>query len=865
MLHSLLVPLAVALAAAQPTAQLAPRSQHVVALVEDGLARVTVRETYALDAPLETALRLPASAALVGVALERGGGRVEGELVERDAAGALELPAGESVLELVWIEPVPLVGGERRFACALRGASASAEVTLRSAVALLDVAASHERAHVVRQGEHEAIVTFEGAPEGELVVTSSVRAQEPRLDVRTFRAAPGEDAWFVATLTAGDAMLGGVAPRDVILALDASRATQGERIERQQRAALLLLDDLLPQDRISVLRVASRIKSFAAEPVEATSEAREEVAQYVRDTEAQGRYAFVEALEALSELPEAPGRARAALLVVAETPALDDAERARAIELARAAGDAGVRIAALGLGEEADAELLHAVAAASGGRADSVSALESIEPRIAALLARSALVVLPRAELRVEGLEAYDVLPATPADARLGEQLVFTGRLRGAGAATFTVGGLRAATDVGREPSGSELVRLACGLERKAALERALALRERLGDAYAAALADGFPASAERVSHELVATSLAHGVGSMRTSFALEAGGAGAAFVAAVAAVAPSAGSGAADEPAAQGQYGSRRGGPNALRGAGADVRRVVADGTRWLAGRLAEGGADAGAEALGLLVLLEQGGSPVAGPHHELIAESLRRLCALQDRATGAFGDRASPTFLRDQALATRVLAIVAFRVGSPLARHCGEAASACLVRALEQGWPAPGAGLGEVVEGLVFAREAGFAVPDRAFDAAAEHVLRLVEPVTGAARTDGATADHPCVVRAAHTAELVWARLMIAIARWEDPPQPPLELLEPSVDFVAAALESVGSEPACDPHFWLWGGHVMRRAGGSRWRVFERALWAAMAASGAPPWEAGPHHAAAAALEASALWLLAAQVYLE
>jgi len=200
---------------------IAIRSHRVTATVTDGVARTKVRQTFVNTNPrtLEAiyVFPLPEDAALVSVAMEVGGQRLEGLLAERKRArkvyddivrrkkdpalveqigrGKFRLsvfpvvPNEPTVVEITYLEHLPLSQGEFRYVypLALGGGVATTledltvSVTLRSSAPLTEVRADAADAEVVRRGPGEAIVSLErnaATLDRDLVVTGRLEVPE---------------------------------------------------------------------------------------------------------------------------------------------------------------------------------------------------------------------------------------------------------------------------------------------------------------------------------------------------------------------------------------------------------------------------------------------------------------------------------------------------------------------------------------------------------------------------------------------------------------------------------------------------------------------------------------------------------------
>ena len=552
---------------------IAVESHRVEAIVEDGLARTTVRQTFvnhgarALEAIYT--FPLPEGAALLDVAMEVGGQRLEGLLAERQRARKVYddivrtrrdpalveqigrdtfrlsvfpvVPEMETVVEISWIQQVPLTDGVFRyvFPLTLGGRATkterdfSATVRMRSAVAFTDVQASRSDVQLVRVSPFEVLASLEesGATlDRDLVVTGRIATPTASLAVKTFRDASGADGWFQAVITPPPVREDELLPRDVILVIDTSGSMGSDgKMEQAKTSARWLLDHLRPTDRVNVIRFSSDVVAFAPAPVAATPDNLAKLAGFVQGLSPLGSTALGDAvLAAATQDAGGPGRAHTIVLLTDGLPTVGEMRPAKLMEFAKAGAKNGLRLFPFGVGPDVDAGLLRGMAAAGEGRAEVFRPGGEIVTRLTSFLARTSSPVLGDLVLFVDGVDVYDVFPRPLPNAYLGEQVTITGRYRGAGRGTVSIAATRrgrptamtATTDFGAAAHGSPSVAHLFAQRKLAFLEEARRLRLGLGDdAYYAALDRGAYSTADEIVQEMIAVSLGHGVQCAYTSF----------------------------------------------------------------------------------------------------------------------------------------------------------------------------------------------------------------------------------------------------------------------------------------------------------------------------------------------------------
>lgn len=451
------------------------QSHRVTVTIDDGLARTTVRQTFinphrrALEAIY--VFPVPEQAALVDLVMEAGGQRLEGLLAERRAARSaydaivrkgkdpalLEqigrstfrlsvfpvLPDQETMVELTWIEVVPLQAGEYRYVypLALAGSLTSTErdltldVTVRSSAPMVSVSSPSSAMATALVSPHEARASFERSRatlDQDLTVVAKVSAQEPSLGARVFKN-PGGDAFFAAVITPPDLTPDRMLPRDVTLALDVSGSMQGAKLDQARSAAIQMITDLRETDRANVILFNSFLRRFREEPVPMTAENRRDALRFVADATATGGTALGDVIEAISQAPTTRGRPSIAVVLTDGLPSVGKTDPGDIVRAARVAGNRSMQVWTFGVGHDVDAALLDGVAAATGARCEIFRDKEEIEPRLRAFSARTASPAIADLRLTVGGRVVDGALPHPLGVAYLGEQVVITGRVPGSG------------------------------------------------------------------------------------------------------------------------------------------------------------------------------------------------------------------------------------------------------------------------------------------------------------------------------------------------------------------------------------------------------------------------------------------------
>lgn len=167
-----------------------------------------------------------------------------------------------------------------------------------------------------------------------------------------------------------------VRPLNLSLVLDKSGSMEGAKIQNLREAAKRVVDHLGPDDILSIVAFSDRKYLIAESQSVADHEALRKQIDRIRDGGgtaisggmSQGLYELEKALS-----PDRVSR----MLLLTDGQTFGDEEACK--RLGKKAGDEGIVVNALGLGDDWNEDLLDAIAGASGGVADFVDSPEKIE------------------------------------------------------------------------------------------------------------------------------------------------------------------------------------------------------------------------------------------------------------------------------------------------------------------------------------------------------------------------------------------------------------------------------------------------------------------------------------------------------
>ena len=292
------------------------------------------------------------------------------------------------------------------------------------------VTASHAPGYVRASLETEG-----GSLARDVVLGFDVERPRTGIDVITSRQ-PGEDGYFLLTMTAGAELEEASTAMDYVFVVDisGSMASQGKLVQSRNTVASFL-DALGPEDRSEVLTFSSVPNLHFGELRPANNETTESARTYLASQRARGGTVLRPALQTAYKFRNPDRPLNVVLLSDGMTETGEQAELVRLIEEA----EDGIRVFCVGVGNEVNRPLLKQLAEGAGGLAAFVSQEDDFGRQ--AQLFRRKLMRAAATEVKIEidGADVYDVTPRVLPDLFHGAPLRLYGRYRKAGKATVSV------------------------------------------------------------------------------------------------------------------------------------------------------------------------------------------------------------------------------------------------------------------------------------------------------------------------------------------------------------------------------------------------------------------------------------------
>jgi Ca-activated chloride channel family protein len=270
---------------------------------------------------------------------------------------------------------------------------------------------------------------------GELIVEWQV--DEPDWQPALYVQPGGKgDGWFALALAAPPVTETAIARKDVTIVVDRSGSMSGEAMANARKAAVDMIMLLDPKDRVNVIAFSDEVDPLFKRPQVLDDTTRAHAIKFAANLKEGGGTDIALALRtAIASQDKEQGRPR---VIVFMTDGQSEAQQA----LDAANADIGdVRLFTVGLGEQVNRPLLERLANVKRGRfvyIDRPSAITTEVGKLAASIAKPLLVDI---SLEVDGVQAVRLYPRSIGDLFADDELVVTGRIRGTGAAKFTIKG----------------------------------------------------------------------------------------------------------------------------------------------------------------------------------------------------------------------------------------------------------------------------------------------------------------------------------------------------------------------------------------------------------------------------------------
>lgn len=263
--------------------------------------------------------------------------------------------------------------------------------------------------------------------------------ERPRTGVDLIASKPAnEDGYFSLTLTAGEELAAVNKPMDYVFVLDVSGSMgDDQKLALSEQSLQAFIDALAPEDRFEVMAFNVQPTTLFNAITPADDAAKQRAAAFLRSQEAKGGTSLSPALNTAYRYADGT---RALNVIVLSDGMSEQRDRTELATLIKQR-PADTRVFAIGIGNDVNRGLLEQMAQESGGLAAFLSRDDNTQRQAQAFRRKLLRPVATDVAIKLDGVDAYDLVPAQLPNLYYGMPVRVYGRYKGAGSANVTVSG----------------------------------------------------------------------------------------------------------------------------------------------------------------------------------------------------------------------------------------------------------------------------------------------------------------------------------------------------------------------------------------------------------------------------------------
>lgn len=293
---------------------------------------------------------------------------------------------------------------------------------------------------VVNHNDQYARASME-VPEGDLsrdvVIAFQTKRAKTGMDLITSKH-PGEDGYFMMSLTAGDELENATGGMDYVFVVDISGSMRNDgKLVLSQKAVQAFVNALGVEDRFDVMVFNSRPEMMFGQFGEVNEEAKAKVQAFLGEQFARGGTDLRPAMTAAYRYKEAD---RELNVVVLSDGMTERGEQQELLTLINEA-PASSKVFCVGIGNEVNRPLLRQLAESAGGLATFISHGDDFKRQADAFRRKLVHPVATDLEIQIDGVRVYDMLPGELSNLFHGKPIRMIGRYEGSGQADVTIRG----------------------------------------------------------------------------------------------------------------------------------------------------------------------------------------------------------------------------------------------------------------------------------------------------------------------------------------------------------------------------------------------------------------------------------------
>lgn len=368
-------------------------------------------------------------------------------------ASIFPIAAGETrQIQLNYDQVVTFESGHYKFELPIRQSGQGAienyqiKVNLKGNQTLANIYSPSHNVKIDRINGKEVVITFNNKHvdgSRNFVLFYSLANSEINGSLLSFRPRTDRDGYFMFFANPAFGLKNKKAiAKDIIFVIDVSGSMGGEKIEQARDALRFCINVLNEEDRFEIISFSSSIRTFSGKLQQANKENKNNALYFAENLNSSGGTNINEALLKGLELKRTKDSRPTSIVFLTDgLPTEGTTDVKQIVSNVQSKSKGFIRLFNFGVGYDVNTWLIDRLAKESGGYASYVKPGENIESVISGLFTKISSPLLTDTEIRVTGVEIYDVYPQKLPDIFKGQRVMVTGRYRKTGKAKFTLNG----------------------------------------------------------------------------------------------------------------------------------------------------------------------------------------------------------------------------------------------------------------------------------------------------------------------------------------------------------------------------------------------------------------------------------------
>ncbi len=369
-------------------------------------------------------------------------------------ASIFPIAAGETrQIELSYDQVVPFESGHYKFELPVRQSGQGVidnyqiKINLQGNQTLANIYSPSHKVKIDRINGKEVIITF-NSPHADgsrnFILFYSLANADINGSLLSFRPRTDRDGYFMFFANPSFGLKNKKAiAKDIIFVIDVSGSMGGEKIEQARDALRFCLNVLNEEDRFEIISFSSSLRTtFSGKLQKATKENRDNALYFVDNLNSNGGTNINAALLKAMDLKRTKDNRPTSIVFLTDgLPTEGTTDVKQIVDNVQSKSRDFIRLFNFGVGYDVNTWLIDRLANESGGSVSYVKPGENIESAISGLFTKISSPLLTDTEIKVAGVDIYDIYPQKLPDIFKGQRVMISGRYRRTGKAVITLKG----------------------------------------------------------------------------------------------------------------------------------------------------------------------------------------------------------------------------------------------------------------------------------------------------------------------------------------------------------------------------------------------------------------------------------------